>query len=361
MTMHDLDRIAEIDRVSVPTARLRVEALVAGPREAPPLVLIHGNVSCSRFFQDLILRLAGEWRVWAPDLRGFGGSEPLPVDATCGLGDFSADLFEFLRAVGVTGGGVRLPVLGWSMGGGVAMRFAIDHPGLVSALVLESPMSPRGFGGTRDQDGTPCWPDFAGSGGGSANPELVRRLAARDRGDDSDLSPRRVMNNLYFKPGTRLPPEWEEELLSAMLTTTIGDGNYPGDSRPSPHWPHMAPGDRGVVNAISPRYCNLGAIADLQPPPDVLWIRGADDQIVSDQSLSDIGHLGELGLVPGWPGGEVFPAQPMVTQTRLVLRKCQEAGATVEEVVIADCGHSPHLEHPEDFAAQVSHFLRGRR
>lgn len=358
--IHDLGRTAEIERVSVPTARLRMQALVAGPPAAPPLVLIHGNVSCSRFFQDLMLRLAGEWRVWAPDLRGFGGSESLPVDATRGLRDFSDDLFEFLRVGEVTAWGRPLPLLGWSMGGGVALQFTIDHPGLVSALVLESPMSPRGFGGTRDQDGTPCWPDFAGSGGGTANPELVRRLAAGDRSEESDLSPRRVMNTLYMRPGRRLPPEWEEELLSAMLTTVIGDGNYPGDSEQSPNWPYVAPGTRGVVNAISPRYCDLSAVAELRPGPDILWVRGADDQIVSDQSLSEVGHLAELGLIPGWPGAEAYPAQPMVTQIRAVLDACRKSGTRVEEVVLAECGHSPHLEHPAEFASLVDRFLAGR-
>jgi hypothetical protein len=45
-------------------------------------------------------------------------------------------------------------------------------------------MSPYGFGGTRDVAGTPCHADFAGSGGGTANPEFVRLLAAGDRGGE---------------------------------------------------------------------------------------------------------------------------------------------------------------------------------
>ena len=52
---------------------------------------------------------------------------------------------------------------------------------------------------------------------------------------------------------------------------------------------------------------------DMKPP--VLWIRGADDQIVSDQSLFDVGTLGALGAIPGYPGSDVFPSQPMVSQT----------------------------------------------
>ncbi len=48
----------------------------------------------------------------------------------------------------------------------MALQYAIDHPAAVASVVLESAMSPFGFGGTRDVAGTPCWPDYAGSGGG---------------------------------------------------------------------------------------------------------------------------------------------------------------------------------------------------
>jgi pimeloyl-ACP methyl ester carboxylesterase len=76
----------------------------------------------------------------------------------------------------------------------------------------------------------------------------------------------------------------------------------------------------------------------------VLWIHGADDQIVSDTSLLDFGFLGQLGAVPGWPGAEVYPPQPMKTQLRAVLEKYKANGGQYQEVVLSDCGHSPHIE-----------------
>src|SRR5215470_6659349 len=51
----------------------------------------------------------------------------------------------------------------------------------------------RGFGGTRDAQGTVCDPSGAGCGGGAANPEFIARLAAGDRTDESPLSPRQVL------------------------------------------------------------------------------------------------------------------------------------------------------------------------
>jgi len=89
----------------------------------------------------------------------------------------------------------------------------------------------------------------------------------------------------------------------------------------------------------------------------VLWVRGDADQIVSDTSLVDLGHLGALGAIPGWPGPDVFPAQPMVGQMRAVLDRYRAAGGRYTERVLPGCGHSPHLERPAEFAAAVTGFL----
>jgi pimeloyl-ACP methyl ester carboxylesterase len=94
---------------------------------------------------------------------------------------------------------------------------------------------------------------------------------------------------------------------------------------------------------------HLERIVEVLPKPSILWVRGADDQIVSDQSFFDFGTLGKLGFVPGWPGEDVCPPQQMVTQTRAVLERYQSRGGSYREVVIADAGHSPHIEQPEQF------------
>jgi pimeloyl-ACP methyl ester carboxylesterase len=106
----------------------------------------------------------------------------------------------------------------------------------------------------------------------------------------------------------------------------------------------VGPGTKGVNNALSPVYLNQGAFAAISYHPPVLWIRGADDQIVADTSLFDLGFLGQLGAVPGWPGADVYPPQPMVSQVRLVLDRYRSNGGQYSEVVLPDCGHSPHIE-----------------
>lgn len=333
----------------VTTSRGRTHVLESGPPGAPTLVLVHGNVSSAVFFADLMATLGRSWHCLAVDLRGFGRSAGLPVDATRGVDDFADDLHAVLSEL-VTG---PVHLLGWSLGGGVVLRYAMDHP--VASLVLESPMSPFGFGGTKDEHGTPCWPDYAGSGGGTANAEMVRRIAAGDTSSEDIASPRSVMTTLYVRPPFEFAPDVADRLVAGMLRMAIGDDNYPGDSVVSPNWPGSAPGSSGVNNAISPKYCDLSGFAALADGPDVLWIRGDADQIVSDTSLADIGYLGQLGVIPEWPGLEVFPPQPMVRQIRAVLDKY----GRYTEHVLPDCGHSPHLERPDEFVALVDGFLRG--
>jgi pimeloyl-ACP methyl ester carboxylesterase len=334
------DLLAGIAQYKIPTDRLDVAYLQAGSG-ATPIVLVHGNCSSSLFYQDFMLALAatGRYQVYAIDMRGYGDSETLPVDGTRGVRDYSDDLDAFARAVGLT----SFHLFGWSLGGNVVIQYAIDYPGKLRSLAFEAAGSPFGFGGTKDAKGTLTWPDVAGSGGGTANPDFVQRIARGDRSDEPN-SPRMVLNTFYFKPPFRAAPDREEIYVTSILSTKTTAGNYPGDFTGSTNWPGIAPGTRGVNNALSPKYLNQTNLATISVKPPILWINGADDQIVSDTSFFDFGFLGQLGFVPNWPGPEVYPPQPMKTQIRTVLQAYQANGGAYREVVLPDCGHTPHIE-----------------
>jgi pimeloyl-ACP methyl ester carboxylesterase len=108
---------------------------------------------------------------------------------------------------------------------------------------------------------------------------------------------------------------------------------------------------------MAPTVLDVSGITDLPVKPPVLWVRGDADSIVSDGSPFDLAFLGSVGAVPGWPGAEAFPPQPMVTQTRSVLDRYAASGGSYREAVLPGVGHSPHVERPQEFAmALLEHF-----
>lgn len=331
----------------VPTDRLTVNVLELPDRGGDPVVFVHGNVSSSLFWQTTMLGLPDHVRPIAVDLRGFGDTDPEPVDATRGLSDYADDVLALFSALGID----SVHLVGWSMGGGVAMRVLRDRPTAVRTLTLVNPVSPFGFGATRGTGGELTDAGGVGSGAGGANPEFVRRLAEGDTSADSPFSPRQILRNFYVKP--MFEPDHTDIYVASMLSTRTGADHYPGDTNACDAWPGAGPGTRGVLNAMAPHHFRIDDLHSVTPKPPVLWVRGADDQIVSDTSMFDLAYLGALGAIPGWPGEETHPPQPMVAQTRAVLDRYSAEGGTYEEVVIADCGHSPHLEKPAEFAAAL--------
>jgi pimeloyl-ACP methyl ester carboxylesterase len=346
-----------MEEASVAVRGISLNVLVSGPADGTPVLLVHGNCSSADFWRPLLRHLPPTLRLVAPDLRGYGRSEAAPVDATRGLRDFADDVAALLDDAALFPSGGPVTVAAHSMGCGVAMQLLVGHPARVSALLLEAPVSPYGFGGTRDADGTLTTADFAGTGGGGANPDFVRRIAAGDRGDDGPTSPLGVLRTAYVADPASLGED-EQLLLDTVLSTAIGEDNYPGDSKPSDNWPGIAPGDRGVLNTMTPNHFNIAAdLVAVAAKPPITWVRGDRDAIVSDTSFFDLAFLGSIGAVPGWPGMEVCPPQPMVTQTRAVLDRYAAAGGAYTEVVYAGCGHSPHVERPTEVAAELLKLL----
>jgi pimeloyl-ACP methyl ester carboxylesterase len=338
----------------VETPRLTMHALFSGPDDGEAVLFIHGNASSATFWEETMLALPEGYRGIAPDLRGYGDTDDRPTDATRGFGDWVDDLLAFADALGLE----RFHVVGHSLGGALIFSLVPAAGNRVLSATLVNPGSPYGFGGTKDVDGTPCYDDFAGSGGGVVNTEFTRLMSEKNRDSDNpQASPRVVMNSFYWK--APFVPAREEDLLSSLLTERVGADRYPGDSSASENWPNVAPGQWGPINASSPKYVgdSVERFINSSHKPPVLWVRGSEDMIVSDNSFFDLGTLGKLGYVPGWPGEEVYPPQPMVGQTRAVLDKYQAGGGHYWEKVMEDTGHTPYIERPQEFNELLAHHL----
>jgi len=112
------------DFVNVDNARIYYETAGKGT----PFVMIHAGVADSRQWNNEFAFFALNFQVLRYDMRGYGKSEP--VD-----GEFShmGDLVSLLNALGLQ---EPIVIMGCSMGGGLAMDFALIHPSRVKALIM---------------------------------------------------------------------------------------------------------------------------------------------------------------------------------------------------------------------------------
>lgn len=330
---------------TVTTGRIRTRVLTTGPADGVPVLFIHGNLSSATWWEETMLALPARFRGLAPDQRGYGEADPeAKVDATRGVADLADDAIALLNHLGVD----RAHLVGNSLGGIVVWRLLGAHPERWLTVTQVDPGSPYGFGGTKDPAGTPCYDDYAGSGAGLINPQVVERLAAGDRTADDPFTARSALRQLIVKPPF-IPPR-EDDLVDAMLTTHLGEQDYAGDLVQSANWPFVAPGVWGPNNALSPKYVGEAtAVIGADPKPPILWARGRHDLLVSDASVADIGTLGPTGVIPGYPGPDVFPSQPMVSQIQAMLSSYEQEGGSYEEVVFEDSGHVPFIERPDEF------------
>ncbi|MCB9102492.1 MAG: alpha/beta hydrolase [Anaerolineales bacterium] len=332
---------------TIKTNRITTRVLFSGADDGIPVLFLHGNLSSATWWEEVMITLPTGFRGIAPDQRGFGEADPAQkIDATQGMGDLADDAVALLDHLGIK----KAHIVGNSLGGSVTWRLLMDRPERFLTVTQIAPGSPYGFGGVKGINATPCYPDFAGSGGGLANPELLKRLAAGDRSADSMFSPRSAFRMLVVKPP--FIPAREDALIDAMLAIHLGNQDGPGDFVPSPNWPFVAPGRWGAANALSPKYVdNVKRLYAATPKVDVLWIRGSHDLAVSDNAASDPATVGAVGLLPGWPGPDVYPPQPMLGQTRAVLEKYAAAGGSYREVVIPNTAHVPYIENLAAFNA----------
>jgi pimeloyl-ACP methyl ester carboxylesterase len=103
------------------------------PRVGPPVVLVHGLVTTGRQLETLAERLGATFRVWVPDLPGYGLSgDPTDVPDVDRLGDALA---AWMRAVALD----PAVLVGHSFGCQIAVACAARHPRRVRSLVLQGP------------------------------------------------------------------------------------------------------------------------------------------------------------------------------------------------------------------------------
>ena len=96
-----MDLLPGLRSQTIATERLSLHYLESGPADGEPVVFLHGNLATSRFDEPLLAGLPARYHGLAPDMRGFGATDRVPIDATRGLRDWADDTAALLRALGI--------------------------------------------------------------------------------------------------------------------------------------------------------------------------------------------------------------------------------------------------------------------
>ena len=104
----------------------------------------------------------------------------------------------------------------------------------------------------------------------------------------------------------------------------------------------------------------LERLLETHQKPGLLWVQGASDGVITNNSLSDAGTQGKLGLRPGWPGEDVFPPQPLLAEVTYALDQYERTGGAVRRLILPEVGHTPYLEDPLKFQAAILDHLEAR-
>lgn len=248
-----------------------------------PLMLLHGFTGCAQSWDHLRATLASRFRAIMPDLLGHGGSDAPDDPERYRMERCIEDLIAILDRLGVA----QTHLLGYSMGGRVALAAAITHPDRIASLILES-----------------ASPGLAGDG------ERQARIA----GDNAlaDMAERDGIEAFVWR--------WERVPLFATQE------RLPGRVRERLHNQRLANNPKGLANSLR------GLGTGVQPP---LWNR-----------------LGEVRMPCLIMAGELDAKFVGIAQ------KMADAIGGSRLAVVADAGHTIHLERPASFERLVMEFLR---
>lgn len=192
--------------INIENARLYYEIAGSGT----PLLMIHAGVADSRQWNNEFTYFSQSNQVIRYDMRGYGKSEPAE-------GEYShmSDLISLLADLGID---VPLVIMGCSMGGRLAMDFALSYPSKVKALIMVD-AGPSGL-----ELDIPASPKFADveKAFEAGNLDLVAEIETQIWFDGTGRSPEQVnqkMRKLLFDMN-RLALSYEVKDLGKRLPDT---------------------------------------------------------------------------------------------------------------------------------------------
>ena len=224
-------------------------------KTAPTVLLIHGFAETSEAWRAWVPHLARDYRVLRIDRRGFGKSDPMPVDFAWSLDRMVDDTVSFIEAH--AGGGTH--IIGCKIATPLSIRLAVRRPDLVKSLVLcgGPATAPNGEAwarqieqhGARDWAATTMdarmgpempavakawWTEFMGASHTSTMIGFLRNLAKIDVSAEVDAirCPTLVVaTDSAYRPLSQVIP-WQSRIPNSRLATIPGGGFHPAAVAP---------------------------------------------------------------------------------------------------------------------------------
>lgn len=176
------------------------------------LVLVHGNMTSSKHWDLLMESLPEKYKIYAPDLRGFGGSSY--NSEINSLHDFAEDLKDFFEKLNLE----DFVLMGWSTGGGVAMDFAADNPDYIKKLILLESVGTKGYPiYKKDENGQPIPGELLSTKEEIAN-DPVQVLPVLNAYQSKDKDTMKMIWNATIYTDNKPEPEKYDEYVEDMFT-----------------------------------------------------------------------------------------------------------------------------------------------
>lgn len=267
------------------------------------LLLVHGNYSSSLHLDVIIENMPKGYKMYAPDMRGFGDTTyNNPISS---LKELASDIKLFADEIGIKG----FNIFGWSLGGGVVMQFAADYPEYVNKVIISGSVGAKGF------------PLYKSDENYKPTTERIRTMEELAK-DPVIAAPVLYMYKIHDKASikaifdaaifTKVKPS--DERYDAYLEATLKQRNLVEADYALMVF-NISHENNGVVDGS-------GDIDKIQGP--VLVIQGTEDGIVSREQFEAIRD----GL-----------------------------GNKAEIVEFEGCGHAPMIDKTEEFMKVIVDFL----
>lgn len=261
------------------------------------IVLVHGNLASSKFYDELIQDLPEEYTAYAIDMRGFGGSTyNRPIDT---LRDFAGDLKLFADEIKLE----IFDLLGWSTGGAVSMLFCSSYGYMVNRLFLIDSAGVSGYH-SYAVDAESNKTLLKSKKEIQEDPIKIKQLKALESKDKDYY--RKIWSAAIYNKKKPEPEVYDVHLEESLLQKNLMDVYY------------------GLTKFNISNYYNglaMGTeeVARINVP--TIIVQGEDDLLVSVDEAKE-------------------------------LKEC--IGDNAKLVVVKDCGHSPMVDAPELLVKVIS-------